>query len=150
LAALRALSGAREDQPLPRARHAHVAEPPFLFEIEGAVRTRPGPDVVEAPPGMREKTLLHPAEEDAAPFQALGAVERHQGDCVAGVTVCFPGIEREPGEIAGKPARERLAVLLLPRVLRGALFFALLVLDQLPQQRLHRFHLPRLRGQALR
>ena len=59
-----------QDQPLARARHAHVAQPAlFLQRLLGIHR-----------PAVREQAQFHAGEEHQRKLQALGVVQRHQRD----------------------------------------------------------------------
>src|SRR5437763_11241048 len=138
LAPLHPQRGAGEDEALPRTRHSHVAEPPLLLEVRSAVGLRFAARIAEAAARMGQKALLHSAEKDAAPLQSLGAVQGHERDPIAGVAVRLLGVEGEPGEIPGQSPPEWFAPFVGERSFRLELLLALLVLDELPEQRLDR------------
>src|SRR5216684_2957548 len=95
LAPADALPRPRQHEPLARAGHADVAEAALLFEVERAVDRL----ALEALAGVGEQPLLEAAEEDEAPLEPLGAVQRHERDGIAGVAVGLFGIERQAREI---------------------------------------------------
>src|SRR5437899_4561478 len=106
LAAPEPLRRPGQREPLAGPRHADVREPPLLLQVRYPVRGRLGRGVVEATPGVRQQALLKAAEENTAPFQAFGAVQRDQRDGVAGVAIHISRVQRQPGEVAGQAGRE--------------------------------------------
>ena len=67
----RRLRGPGQVQPLPRARHADVAQPALLFERRAGVERA----------AVREQPLFQPGDEDDREFQALGVVHGQQRHC---------------------------------------------------------------------
>src|SRR5262245_7185605 len=59
-----------EEKPLLGPGHADVAEPPLLLDLLGVVHRA----------GVRKHALFQPRHEHRGEFEALGRVERHQGD----------------------------------------------------------------------
>ena len=72
-----------EVQPLAGAGDPDVAEPALLLELVG---------VAEAA-GVREDTVFHAGEEHHRVLEALGGVQRHEGDRALLVAVAVGGVE---------------------------------------------------------
>ena len=124
-----ARSGAAQEQILLRPRDAYVAQAPLLFQFV----------VVRQAAGMREQTLFHAHEEHNGKLEALGRMERHEGDAVL-VEVRVVDV-RHQGDVFQEGSQGLFLTLFVHEILRHGL--------ELFQVRRPAFRLGRALGQQL-